>query len=322
MTALERMTKAGRYRGCLLGLAVGDALGAPAEFLTIEQIRKKYGPAGITDFQEVGGLKPGCYTDDTQMSLATAAGCIRARQENRDPVEAVYEAYLEWFMSQMDPSKRRGPGNTCMTALGSGKRGSIEKAINNSKGCGGVMRTAPAGLAFGPGEAFRMGAEFAALTHGHPSGYLSAGFLSEMISQIVSGKSLIQAIGLAESELVRHDGHEETIGKIRQAKKLARGNKDVGEAIREIGEGWVGEEALGIALYCALRFPHNWESAVLTSVNHSGDSDSTGSITGAIMGTALGVDSIPSRWVTGVEDSEMIDNIARDLFTVTKDLNG
>jgi len=319
MTTLERMTQLGRYRGCLLGLAVGDALGAPAEFLTIEQIRKKYGPTGITDFQAVGGLKPGSYTDDTQMSLATAAGIIRARQGDKDPVEAVYEAYLEWFTGQMNPSNRRGPGHTCLSALGSGKRGSLEKAINNSKGCGGVMRTAPAGLAFMPGEAFRMGAEFAALTHGHPSGYLPAGFLPEMIAHIISGKSLVQAVGLAELELVKYDGHEETIGKIRLAKKLAGGNKGTDDAICEIGEGWVGEEALGIALYCALRFHNDWKAAVLASVNHSGDSDSTGSITGAILGTHLGIAAIPARWVTDVEDFKKIDQIAHELFTVTKD---
>ncbi len=314
------MTQLGRYRGCLLGLAVGDALGAPVENLKIEQIKKKYGAAGITDFMELGGLRPGSYTDDTQMSLATAAGIIRARLENKDPVVAVYEAYLEWFMSQMNPSNRRGPGYTCLSALGSDKRGSLEKAINNSKGCGGVMRTAPAGLVFLPGEAFRMGAEFAALTHGHPSGYLPAGFLPEMIAHIISGKSLIQALSLAESELVRYDGHEETIGKIRLAKKLAGGNKGTDDAIREIGEGWVGEEALGISLYCALRFHHDWEAAVLASVNHSGDSDSTGSITGAILGTHLGVDAIPARGVADVEDSGKIDKVAHELFTVTKDL--
>jgi len=183
------------------------------------------------------------------------------------------------------------------------------------------MRTAPAGLAFMPGDAFRMGAEFAALTHGHPSGYLSAGFLSEMIAQVISGKHLSQAISLGESELVRHEGYEETLGKIRLAKKLAGGNKSVDDAILEIGEGWVGEEALGISLYCALKFSHDWKSAVLASVNHSGDSDSTGSITGAILGAHLGVDSIPQRWVADVEDSEKIDKIARDLFAATKDLN-
>jgi ADP-ribosylglycohydrolase len=65
-----------QYLGCLFGLAIGDALGAPVEFLTLSQIRKEYGEKGITDFQEFGRLKPGSYTDDTQMSLATAWGCI------------------------------------------------------------------------------------------------------------------------------------------------------------------------------------------------------------------------------------------------------
>lgn len=106
----------------------------------------------------------------------------------------------------------------------------------------------------------------------------------------------------------------ETLNKIDLARGLSSGPRSVEESIQTIGEGWVGEEALGISVYCALKFSDDWEKGTLAAVNHLGDSDSTGSITGAILGTLLGVKSIPSRWVQNVEDSSGIQKIATDMF--------
>jgi ADP-ribosylglycohydrolase len=303
----------------MLGLAVGDALGAPIEFMTIEQIKSTFGPEGLT--RPAGVLQ---YTDDTQMSLATALGCLRAyaRQLDRgfsDARAVVYNRYMDWLKSQDYPAQRRAPGNTCLSALASGLQGRIDNPINNSKGCGGVMRTAPAGLVFEPGpsgDAFRNGAEFAAITHGHPSGYLPAGFLSEMIAHVIRGRDLQQAVDLSIRPLAGYDGHEETLHKIVQARELAAGSTGVEQCIAELGGGWVGEEALGIALYCALKFPGDWQKGMLAAVNHSGDSDSTGSICGAILGASLGLNAIPAEWVRGVENGVDIMRIADDMYLV------
>ncbi|MBA7560007.1 ADP-ribosyl-[dinitrogen reductase] glycohydrolase [subsurface metagenome] len=312
-----------KYQGCLLGLAIGDALGAPVEFLRLPEIKKRYGKPGITDFHEWRDFIPGSYTDDTQMSLSTAVGCIRAYQRWRDrgichPASVVHRRYLDWLESQNDPDQRRGPGSTCLSALQSGKMGTIEEKINNSKGCGGVMRTAPVGLAFPSDRAFQEGAEYAAITHGHPSGYLTAGFLSGMISCIIEGKTLIDAIDLFIGQLIKYDGHSETLEKIVLAQKLSISQKTIEESIQTIGEGWVGEEALAISVYCSLKFSDNWGRGTLAAVNHSGDSDSTGSITGAILGTLLGVELIPVKWVRDVEDSDRIKKIACDMFSIFK----
>ncbi|MBS4024330.1 MAG: ADP-ribosylglycohydrolase family protein [Clostridia bacterium] len=105
----------------------------------------------------------------------------------------VHQAYLRWLQTQnyhhekqnehtsggwligiKELYTRRAPGNTCLAALSSGIMGTIDKPINDSKGCGGVMRVAPVGLFCRKDEAFRIASECAALTHGHPSGYLSA----------------------------------------------------------------------------------------------------------------------------------------------------
>lgn len=308
-------------RGCLLGAAIGDALGAPVEFLTLKQIRDRYGEEGIADFAPSGNLKVGFYTDDTQMTLATAVGCIRVLQSCKEGKKGelagiIYQEYLEWYEMQKKRENRRSPGNTCLGALGSGKMGSVDKRINDSKGCGGVMRTAPVGLAFPPGEAFQCGVEAAAITHGHPSGYLPAGLLAEMIAGIIDGNSLDEALDLGIEVLAEYQGNEETLQKINLARELARKDESPDRAIPLIGEGWVGEEALAIALYCCLVHPKDWKKAVLTAVNISGDSDSTGSIAGAILGTLLGEKAIPPDLVKRVENRGLIIKIADDLYSL------
>lgn len=307
------------YNGCLIGLAIGDALGAPVEFLSLHEIQSHYGEAGITTFEEWDGRKPGSYTDDTQMSLATALGCIRAHQmilsrRECSGTEEVYKQYLRWLASQEDPELLRYPGGTCLSALRSGDRGSIETPINDSKGCGGVMRTAPVGLAFPSHMAFREGADYAALTHGHPSGYLPGGFLAELTAHIVEGRALRDALELSIESLVRYADHSETLYGVERAMKLAFSFENPISAIPKLGEGWVGNETLSIAVYCSLKFAYDFRLGVLASINHSGDSDSTGAVTGAILGAVLGDSAIPKPWIMRLENSYHISQIAMDMY--------
>jgi len=311
----------GKYQGCLFGLAIGDALGAPVEFITLDEIKRRYGKAGVTDFQPWNVFNAGSYTDDTQMALATAVGCVSAYQRWLDkgicnPTAVIYRYYKEWFYSQDIKFNRRAPGSTCMEALSGDEdtMGTLENKINNSKGNGGVMRMAPAGLVLATEIAFQKGAEFAAITHSHPSGYLSAGFLAQVIAYIKLKKSLNEAIELSIKKLKQYDGFEETLGCIEQAITLSKTMLLAEDAIAQIGSGLTGEQALGISLYCALKFRNNWVKGVLASVNHSGDSDTTGAITGAILGALLGIKLIPTQWILNVENSKVINKIATDMF--------
>jgi ADP-ribosylglycohydrolase len=86
------------------------------------------------------------------------------------------------------------------------------------------------------------------------------------------------------------------------------------EVIERMGGGWVGEEALAISLYCALVSQDDFARGVLLAVNHSGDSDSTGAITGNLLGLTLGVDAIPEKWLAELELREEIEAVAGDLF--------
>ena len=181
------------YTGCLVGGAIGDALGWPVEFRRLSDIRSLYGKQGITDL--VKSPRSGIVeiTDDTQMTMFTADGLLKSAikgfDDNSIPdMDIVYDSYQNWYNSQgsyyQENDKgwisniealyeNRAPGGTCMGSLGRGIPGSIEEPINHSKGCGGVMRVAPAGLMYykNPEIAFEVGARCAALTHSHPSAY-------------------------------------------------------------------------------------------------------------------------------------------------------
>ncbi|MFN8541528.1 MAG: ADP-ribosylglycohydrolase family protein [Thermomicrobiales bacterium] len=210
---------------------------------------------------------------------------------------------------------RRAPGNTCLASLRGGRAGSVGEKLNSSKGCGGVMRAAPVGLAWprDPGAAFEQGCESAALTHGHRSGFLSAGFLAATISGIVAGRELGEAIGVARGLLVARSAHRECLGAVDGAVRLAREGAEVHEAIGQLGEGWVGEEALAIALFCALT-AEDFADGVIKAVNHSGDSDSTGAIAGNLLGALLGEGAIPARWLERLELRGAIGAVAGDLY--------
>ena len=330
-----------RFKGCLLGGAVGDALGAAIEFDSLARIRERFGQGGLTDYALAYG-RLGAITDDTQMTLFTAEGLLRSRDLTSDcgflePVKAIYQSYLGWLYTQRiiidekfaeqppipdgwlvtlnDLNSRRAAGRTCLSALRSGQMGTETIPLNNSKGCGGVMRVAPIGLiAENP---FFLARDAAAITHGHPAGYLSAGVLASIISNILNGDSLIRAVDQSVyDELPRHKNFEETFAALDSAIKLAN-NKSVEpspETIELIGGGWVGEEALAIAIYCSLTHENDFRRAILLSINHSGDSDSTGAITGNILGTLHGIKTIPSDWLERLELRPEIEKVADELY--------
>jgi ADP-ribosylglycohydrolase len=197
--------------------------------------------------------------------------------------------------------------------------GTVDRPLNHSKGCGGVMRVAPIGLMAGNQEAaFVLGCEAAAITHGHPSGYYS-GCFAAVIQALTQGRTLPDAIEqtLLIVDNSKNTNHEECSAAIRQALALWTDANVVPcpETIGRMGRGWVGEEALAIWLYCALSAQEDFARGVLLAVNHSGDSDSTGAITGNLLGLILDVDAIPTKWLDALELREEIDAVATDLYT-------
>lgn len=333
-----------RCTGCLLGGAVGDALGAPIEFMSASEIFSRFGPSGVSGYAPISVGRLGWITDDTQMTLFTAEGLMRAAVKAKrdggspDYVGATTDAYLRWLATQRisaaQPVQRNGwlyktkalheicaPGKTCIHALQRLVPSASMRATNDSKGCGGVMRVAPVGLfgyrAFlGAGAektVFELGCDLARITHGHPTGYLSAGAFSLLIASLMAGYGLEKSLGRVLAVLVAYQGHEETSGVIEQAIALASSSPGDYVSMTSLGEGWIAEEALAVAIYCVLSYPSDYRKALLLSVNHSGDSDSTGSIAGNLSGALLGAKAIPSEWIEKLELSEVVRQVGADL---------
>ncbi|TFG83693.1 MAG: ADP-ribosylglycohydrolase family protein, partial [Erysipelotrichales bacterium] len=295
------MERSQRIAGCLIGGAIGDALGWPVEFLSMSAIRKAYGEDGIDDLvKNKENLAE--FTDDTQMTLFTVDGVLRylgakkKTQKEADFTKIMHASYRRWLFTQQAPRDedmrllngwlyphrelhvRRAPGNSCLSALSEPWIGTIGDPINTSKGCGAVMRAAPIGLVFDAEEAFTKGMIAGALTHGHPSGYLGSAALARIIAELLRGESLSYALGTTMERLKSETGHEECVLYLKKAYELALAEIEPTRSIEALGLGWVAEEALAIAVYCALKFENDGQRALRYAVNHDGDSDSTGAI--------------------------------------------
>ena len=338
-----------QIRGSLIGGAAGDALGYTVEFLSLEDIKNRYSNKGITKYSIDSAEGNASISDDTQMSLFTADGILKSgilketincklNNNTNSTGKYVYTAYLNWLITQTGETYnqngssrlleigelhvRRAPGITCLAALGSGIMGSIETPINDSKGGGGVMRVAPIALYFrypNPCD----GAIAAAITHGHPLGYMPAAALVQIINRIIYGGcvlgdtlyEIIDECGSVLKELFSGEEYlDELLNIINLSVSLSKNNDFDTENIARIGEGWVAEEALAIGIYCSLKYYDDFSAGLIAAVNHDGDSDSTGSITGNIIGAHIGYNNIPQEWKTNLQLHDEILKIADELY--------
>lgn len=343
-----------KIRGCMTGGAIGDALGWPVEFKSEREIFNKYWPDGIKAyvFNSVGEAE---ITDDTQMALYTANGVLYGATQNllqrvdKPLRQYVAIAYQDWLYTQEEGRvtkllpggiswlnnvkglyHRRAPGGTCLRALRlqNGAPGKIPDYINaelnESKGCGGIMRVAPMGLLnlsdikILDYEA----AQVTAITHGHSLGYMPSAVLVHIINRLVfpgeeaqSLKSIIVEACDTVSEIFKGDLFlPKLCSIINRAVDLAENSTESDlDNIHKLGEGWVAEETLGISLYCALRHQDDFSAGIIASVNHKGDSDSTGSVTGNILGALVGYEAIEDKWKAKLELKDVILEIADDL---------
>lgn len=308
-----------KYKGCLIGGAAGDALGYVVEFLDEPGITGKYGSNGITEYDLANmGSYPSyiayCYKEWYQT------------QTERYPLECKNGYHYTWLSHIPELFERRAPGMTCLSAIEKGCNGTMEEPANNSKGCGGVMRVAPIGLYFidnkhyEPEEVMLIGAQTAALTHGHELGYIPAAALVHIIRCLAQegSHSVLEAVNeslswcrILFSKAKHLREFEEIMGR---AIRLSSSGMDDIDAIHALGEGWVAEETLAIAVYCALKYPTDIEKGLTAAVNHKGDSDSTGAVAGNIIGANVGLSGIPQKFISRLELRNMITGIAEDLY--------
>lgn len=337
-----------KCRGSLVGGAVGDALGYEVEFMSLATIRKRFGENGITDYAlDRSGLAE--FSDDTQMSLFTAEGLLNAISEGKtfeeDVIPYISTAYEHWYYTQGHaPLKmrkswlthikalwsRRAPGNTCMSALQTISLPKGAPVINNSKGCGGVMRVAPIGIfsAARPKvldleHAGYLAGHAADITHKHPLSTYSSMALAMIVAdciahdnvdqekfQFIVINNVFKLLGLYFKEWAQLSELQELV---QRAIDFAVSDKTDTDAIRELGEGWVAEETLAIAVFSVMRYIDNFEKCIRCAVNHDGDSDSTGAVAGNIIGAILGYSAIPQKYLTNLELHDVLISVADDI---------
>ena len=342
-------TQKNYFRGCLVGGACGDAMGYPVETMDWNQIRSEYGAHGITEFPIHEERKVALFSDDTQMNIMTVDGLLWADKKAKERgvyayTSSLFYCYQKWLYTQTgkfadknyefllggeilenkELFARRTPDKVNLATLEgciNGKYGTMKRPMNQNPGTGAVMRAAPIGLYFYTDAkmAFRIGAESAAITHGHPDAYLPAGFLACLIAQLIRGKDLESAIVRCLKELETWPDHENTRDLVEKARSLAAQMNRTGDLLNvselemanridlaAIGSGETGSEAIALAIYCALRYSNDFEQAILLAVNQGGNSDTVAAICGAILGTSLGLDEIPYSWVNRIECSILL----------------
>lgn len=331
-----------KCRGSIVGGAIGDALGYPVEFIySFEEIQAKYGDGGITEYDlsypwldEKFGKA--LFSDDTQMTLYTAEGLQEAERSGKEIVPAICNAYLAWFGHQTgrkvklayksqlaqikELNQRRAPGNTCISALLSIYSG--KEPMNDSKGCGGVMRVAPIGIygavhGWALDKTGRLAGEAAELTHLHPLSTYSSAALAILV-QLCLAVENVDARAFKSIVVETLDAVKGIYGE--SAPAMADFEKIMLKALslednmlqdweiieNGLGGGWVAEETLAIAIFSVLRHVDDFSACMRCAVNHGGDSDSTGAVAGNIIGALLGYKAIPEKYTHAIQLKDLL----------------
>ncbi|MEV7420896.1 ADP-ribosylglycohydrolase family protein [Streptomyces sp. NPDC089919] len=326
-----------RVRGALLGSAIGDALGAPVAGLSLDGIRETHGLEGLTELAPAYGRR-GSVTASTQLTLFTVDGLIRAHVR-RDtgawhPPTDVHRAYLRWAATQHDwgPDERRtdngwlareewlyarrGPDRACLTGFGDEILGTLEKPKNpTARDAGATVRSAPFGLLVGwePALVLQLAVECAAQSHGHPTAYLSAGAFAVIVHGLARGDSLDAAVQRALGMLGSRPGHQPVTDALQRALGAVRQGLPSPKLVESLspGDGRDAEDALAVAVYCAL-VAEDLRHGLRLAVNHGGDSTATGALCGSLLGALSGETALPPAWLAELEGRATVLELADD----------
>lgn len=338
-----------RCRGVMIGGAIGDALGYPVTNLSLDEIREKCGEEGITEYILHDGKA--LISSVTQSGMFTANGILRAwtsfqtKGFNAVEDDHIYYAYKEmldwqygkklnykvsWVSNISEMGQMRLPDMETINALEYGRCGSLTKSYNSYQGCGGMVRVAPIALYHKNDDPTRdcikfvaqRGASVASITHGDPLGYLPAAMLTHIISRLIfggstTGETLNSILHETKKHLFELFGDSESLRQLYATvdRSLSLAANDWCDAtnIARIGMGYRADEILGIALYCCVKYPADFDKAIITATNHDGDSSASAAVTGMIMGAMVGYEEINQRWKDTLELHDVLLELADDL---------
>lgn len=340
------MAKQSSYRGCLLGLAVGDAMGYTVDDRDLEQIRGDYGPEGLLGYDLVNG-----YADVTSYTQLAAFSCngllLGLTRGQMQGIMAPYVRYIamaerEWAQTQRysgNPAKcfcwvsreREFRGRRCMDTrmldtLNQGRAGSMEEPVNRFTAPGAMTVAIPVGMFFNPlrtdrEEICRLGAEAVALTHGAPQAFLAGAALAYLVSRIIwDGAADLKALVKETAEVLEEQfGREYSqVAEVRDGLNMAlrlAASHDVScsEAMEQLRCTTMAEILAG-GVYAAVCHPNNFDAAMITAVNHSGRSAAVGAVAGAILGAKLGEEEIPEFYLEPLESVPLLQELADDIL--------
>ncbi len=288
-----------RCIGCLLSIACGDILGAGVEGQSAKSIRDYYGE--VRDFLDsIRGF--GCYTDDTEMTLALGTSLVEKGVADPEDVSLKYAEFYE---------PRRGYGSAAHRALGAllngadyRKTGRIEFP-NGSFGNGGAMRIAPIGLAYrnASDEMLRQAVESALLcTHVHPEAIDGAFIQAKAVAVLAnSDPDGFDRRGLLEKVLnLSKEFAVQRKLEILLEQPIEQASDD--DVVYVVGNGVRTSEAVAASLWAFLRYGDNPEECLIRAVNFGGDTDTIGAMVGAQLGSLYGSAWMPDRWFNQIEN--------------------
>jgi ADP-ribosylglycohydrolase len=306
-----------RFTGALLGVACGDALGAPIEFLSQAEAERRYGR--MTDLVGGGMWAPGEWTDDTGMMLCIAEGILASPE---DPVAETGRRFLEWRKTAKDV------GSTISAAL-SGYEGNWAEASKSTHqalsrraaGNGSLMRTAPVALAYADVEKMlRESARLSAMTHWDPQAELCCAVYCLWMTQILNGNDLADGFRRALEDALAWSAKGPLASDTPGPAPLPDGFWDRLERIPSLDyedlqpSGYAGYsvECFEAAAWCCLE-SSSAEEAIVRVVNLAGEADTMGAVAGGIAGVFWGERALPFRWLDKLLDRERIVARARGL---------
>jgi len=303
-----------RFIGSIVGFAIGDALGMPTQFLTRDQIRRYYGKT-VTGFLRAhpghasDSLPQGSYTDDTQMMLAAAECLIECRA--MEPARQA-EALLSWYV---DAAPHRTPMRANMRAckhLSAGRPWTKSGVF--SGGCGAAVRMPPIGLFFHrcPEALMRAALDACMMTHTDPRAKAASVAVAYLVARLVQtnersspGEQVLETADWVASL------DQDMAAMLRWVTQMLHLNPE--EALFEIGTSSDAIEAIPAATYCFLKYPRQYQNAVLAAVNAGDASDSIAALTGSMVGAYSGIDAIPKHWQLEVENPDVLVGTAKSL---------
>lgn len=337
--------KRSAWRGCMLGLAVGDAMGYTVHSHTLAEIREDYGPNGLQGYDPVNGYAD--VTSYTQLAAFTANGLLYGLTQGRRKglmhpfINYIARSHWEWASSQamMDrPARtvcwlfreksliRRHCLDTRMKEVILRKQfGTPEERLNPLSSPSTLTAAVAVGMFYEPGnmeipEMARLGAEAVALTHGDPQTFLCGAFLARFTASVLrSDAPLEQLLGKTEEAFKQQFEHDyprqvsQICALIHQATELIGNPKVTFVDAMERLQCKTGAQVLAGMVYALLAGEEDFDTSLIIAVNHSGASAAVGALVGAVLGARLGEDALPEFYLECLECGEVLLELADDL---------